>query len=124
MIGGGIEELTALAPVKPRKPKKKSPTQRSLEHMREQGFRCQVVEHWVPHVNIRRDLFGFIDVLCIKDGQVVAIQACSGTDVSKRVLKIVESEAQPDVVKCGWRIVVHGWRKNAKNRWVLREVEL
>jgi hypothetical protein len=115
-------ELPIAAPVK-RKAKPKSPTQRSLAYMREQGYLCQVVEHWNPFAHIRQDLYGFIDVLCVKGEDIVGVQACSATDSSKRVTKIVEHENYPLVIKA-MRIIVHGWRKNAAGRWTLREVEL
>ena len=38
-----------------------TPTQRTLKHMRERGYTCQVVEHWNPFARIRQDLYGFID---------------------------------------------------------------
>jgi len=36
-----------------------------MEALREKGFHCGVVERWIPGANIRRDLFGFIDVLAV-----------------------------------------------------------
>ena len=47
----------------------------------------------------------------------------SGSNVAARVTKIAESEATPDIRKAGMGIIVHGWRKSARNRWVLREVD-
>ena len=136
LVEGGVENtdpehLAALAvdlstePPAPKhkRKKSKSPTQRSLEHWRAKGYVCAIVEHWNPWVRIRQDLYGFIDVLAIKDEDIVGIQACSGTDVSKRVTKIVEHANYPLVTKA-LRIVVQGWRKNAARKWMLREVEL
>lgn len=97
-----------------------SPTQRSLAYLREQGYTAAVVERWNPHARIRQDLFGFVDLVAIRDGETLAVQACSGSDVSKRVAKIAASEAAPKVRSAGWRIEVHGWRKNASGRYVLR----
>jgi hypothetical protein len=53
----------------------------------------------------------------------LAVQTTSGSNVSARVAKIAEAEATPDMRAAGWKIVVHGWRKNAAGRWVLREVD-
>jgi len=118
-----LGDVAAAPEPKKRKAKRKSPTQRTLEHMRELGYLCQVVEKWNPHAMIRQDLFGFIDVLCIKEGNIIGVQACSGGDVSTRIAKIVEHDNWPTVCRA-IRVVVHGWRKNAAGRWVLREVEL
>ena len=112
-------------PTKPKRKKSKatSPTQRSLKYWREQGYLCDVVEHWNPHAFKRQDLFGFIDVLCVKGEDIVGVQSTSGDHVAERVTKITEHELYPLVCKA-IRIVVQGWRKNAAGRWVSREVEL
>lgn len=101
-----------------------SPTARSLAYLRAAGYTAAVVEHWNPHARIRQDLFGFVDVLGIKPGETLAVQATSGSNVSKRVDKIAEHINIGAVREAGWRIVVHGWRKNAKGRWTLREVDV
>ena len=78
-----------------------------------------ITEKWNPHVRIRQDLFGFIDLLAIRKGETLAVQTTS-TGVSSRIKKIMESDYLPKVRDAGWRIVVHGWRKNSKGRYVLR----
>ena len=95
-----------------------SPTQRTLKHMREQGYLCWIVEHWNAFAKKRQDLYGFIDVLCVRDGETVAVQTTSYGNVSARVTKIAEHENVGMVRKAGWRILVHGW-DGAK----LREVD-
>ena len=101
---------------------KTSPTQRSLKHLREQGYRVAIVEKWNPHARIRQDLFGFIDLLALKGAETLAIQSTSRANVSARVQKITDAEALSDVRKAGWRIVVHGWGK-LKAGWTLKEVD-
>lgn len=97
-----------------------TPTQRSLDYLRKQGYRVAIVERWNAHARIRQDLFGCIDLLAIKDGETLAVQTTSGSNVSARVKKIAEAEAIGDIRNAGWSFHVHGWRKNSKNRWVLR----
>ena len=101
-----------------------SPTKRSMDRLRAEGWLVEVVERWIPRVNIRKDLWGFIDLLAIKDGEVLAVQATSGSNVSGRVKKIAEHENIEQVRMLGWRIEVWGWRKSARNRWVLRVVDV
>lgn len=108
---------------RPRKSKGKSPTARSLEHWRAQGYLCDVVERRVPHCFTTRDAFGFIDILCVKGEDIVGVQTTSSGNLAARVDKITSHENYPLVVKA-MRVVVEGWRKNAKGRWVRREVEL
>jgi len=92
-----------------------SPTQRSLKYMRDKGYLCDVVEKWIPGANIRKDLYGFADVLCVKnttfrDGEppIVVVQSTSHSNISARVKKIMESQNLPIVAGAGIMVVVHG----------------
>jgi carbonic anhydrase len=100
-----------------------SPTQRSLKHLRKLGYLAEVVEKTIPRVFIRKDLYGFIDILAIRDGEILGVQATSGSNVASRVDKIANHDNVGAVRKAGIRIHVHGWRKNSNRRWVLREVD-
>ena len=101
-----------------------SPTQRSLKLMRDRGYLCEVTERWNPFAKIRQDLFNFVDVLCIKDGETVAVQTTSYSNVSARIKKISELDTPPIVKMAGWKIIIQGWHKNKEGKWVVREVEL
>lgn len=100
-----------------------TPTQRTLAELRRRGYRAAITERWNPFAKIRQDLWGIVDVLAIREGETLAVQCTSGSNVSARVQKIADSEATPDLRKAGWKIVVFGWRKNAKGKWILREVD-
>lgn len=101
-----------------------SPTQRTLKHLRELGYKAQVVEHFNSWTKRRIDLFTIIDVVAVGHGETLGVQCTSGSNVSSRVAKIADAEATPALREAGWKLVVHGWRKNSKNRWVLREVDV
>ena len=93
--------------------------------MRKRGYPLvQVVEKWIPMIHKRIDLFGIGDVLCVSETEIVIVQCTSSSNAASRVTKIAESDALPILLKAGFRILVHGWRKNSVNRWVLREVDL
>lgn len=96
---------------------KTTPTQRTLAEMRKRGYVCEVTEKWNPFARIRQDLFGFIDVLCLGDGEIIGVQATSAGNVSARVKKIADHENVCAVRKAGMRLLVHGW-----NGAKLREV--
>jgi len=100
-----------------------TPTQRSLAHLRADGWQVAIVEHWNPFARIRQDLFGVLDLLAVRDGVTLGVQTTSGSNVSARVKKIAESDAVPALRRAGWAIHVHGWRKGANGRWALREVD-
>lgn len=91
--------------------------------MRGLGYEAQVTERWNPYGRVRIDLYGFIDVLCVGNGETIGVQTTSYSNVSKRVAKINVSPILPKLKEAGWKIVVHGWRK-VKNRYKLREVEI
>lgn len=101
-----------------------SPTARTLEALRKEGWLAWVVEKWIPQVRKRSDLFGFIDILAIKDGEVLAVQATSRSNVSSRVRKIADHENVGAVRLAGWRIEVWGWGKMANGRWQRRVVDV
>lgn len=75
---------------------KKRPTQRTLEYLRSQGCLVDVVERFIkvpkhPGGGIRRDLFGIIDILAIRNGELVGIQTTSGGNHSIHLRKCVHS---------------------------------
>lgn len=100
-----------------------SPTQLSLKEMRGRGYTCQITEHWNQFARIRQDLFGFGDVLCLGDNEVIMVQTTSYSNMSARIKKISEHENVSAVRKANIRILVHGWHK-VKNRWVMKEVDI
>jgi hypothetical protein len=100
-----------------------SPTQRSLKLMRERDYECEVVERWNAWSRTRKDLFGFIDILCLgTDGSIVGVQSTSDSNGAARVTKIADSPLVGRVRSAGIRIVVQGWRK-VKGRWQVREID-
>lgn len=104
-----------------------SPTQRSLNKLRKEGWLAAVVERWNPYAKIRQDLFGFIDIIAVRGDTILAVQTTSGSNVSDRVDKIRQSQAAQVWLESGSRkVVVHGWRmagpRGARKTWQCREV--
>ena len=107
--------------------KSNSPAQLTLKEMRKRGYRAEVTERWIPGANIRKDLYGFVDVLCVGLGDTIAIQSTSLPNISTRCRKITEdcSEQLRDIRDSGWTVLVHGWKKNDdRNRWELTELDI
>jgi hypothetical protein len=67
--------------------KGKSPTARSLDLLRREGWQAQVVEKWNPFAKVRQDLFGFIDIVAVRDGQVLGVQATTVSNMAARKTK-------------------------------------
>ena len=101
-----------------------SPTQLSLKDMRARGYYAEVVERFNSFTKTSNDFAGFIDVLCLGDGEIVGVQTTSYGNMSARLKKIREHDNLPAVLKSGMRVIVQGWRKNKSNRWECREVEI
>lgn len=101
-----------------------TPTQRSLAHLRREGYEVAIVEHWNSFIRRRQDLFGIIDLLAVREGETLGVQTTSGSNVSARVRKIAEAAITPTLRKAGWTLHVHGWRKGANGRWALRVVDV
>lgn len=95
----------------------KSPTQLSLAKLREEGYLVDVVERWIPGANIRKDLYGFIDILALKGKETLAVQTTSAGNMSARCKKIADHENVGAVREAGWTIHVHGWHQDDKRKW-------
>lgn len=98
-----------------------TPTQRTLQRCRDNGWEADVCERWVPIKNhpgggVRKDLFGFIDVLVLGDDETLAIQATSGSNGNARVIKITTECRKQAIswIRNGNKIQVWAWRKLKK----------
>lgn len=92
---------------------KKSPTALTIDSLWADGCQLvQKVETWNPWAKKRNDLFECWDVLAIRDGQTIAVQTTSRSNISARVKKIAECESTAHLRKAGWILLVHGWDKH------------
>lgn len=114
-----------------------SPTARSLEKLRKDGFIAAVVEKWVPcgpqgykGKIITRDVWNFGDILACKVGQIGAtlVQTTTAGNMNARIDKIKSIAESGIWLAAGNRIVVHGWSKKgkagARKLWECRVVEI
>jgi len=107
-----------------------SPTSRSLEQLKKDGYFAQVVERWNPYAKIRQDLFGVIDIVAIKATEmgVLAIQATSGSNTYARVVKCLESPFLAAWLGSGNRLEVWGWAKRGargeRKLWTLKKTPI
>lgn len=111
------------------------PTQRCNAELKKRGWRFQVVEHWVsipnhPGGGVRRDLFGFIDILVIKpDGKLLAIQATGGSGSHahrrRKILGECREAAEAWLSHPGRELAIWSWNKRGsrgqRKVWTLRE---
>lgn len=100
-----------------------SPMQRSLKKLRDEGYHCEITEHFSR--GLKHDLWGFCDILAIKENEVLAVQTTSAANKSARIKKITESEKIAYVRKAGIRVVVHAWGlKKKTGKWESNEEDL
>lgn len=117
--------------------KKKQPTERSLDWLRDRGYHVDKTEHWIgnpftPKFRKRKDLFGCIDVVALHPDKrgVLGVQATARSGVSARVTKSCTEcrRALKLWLRAGNRFLVMGWfarkeattGKKAKKAFVLR----
>jgi hypothetical protein len=111
-----------------KKPKGQSPTSRTLQYLKKQGWCGGVVEKWNHITKIRQDLFGIIDIVALCDTDLIGIQATSDANVSSRVEKIKASPYLRPWLQTGAKVEVWGWAKKGARgkakRWTLRVVPI
>ena len=99
--------------------------QPTLKELRKATDCVQVVEHWCQFSRRRKDLFGFVDVLACAGSETIAVQTTSWNNVSARAKKMSESPYLDCLRRAGWKVLIHGWKKNDKtNRYELKVLDL
>ncbi len=88
-----------------------SPTQRTLAKLRKEGWTCAITEKWNQYARVRQDLFGFCDVIAIKPGTILAVQACAGASHAARRDKILAEPRAAEWLNAGGQIAVLSWAK-------------
>ena len=104
-----------------------SPTQRTLDRLRSEGWTCQSVEKHAPRfagkmeikgrlqsvftLTTRIDLFGCIDVIAIRDGETLGIQATGGGNNSHRLAKIRAEPRMQAWLAANNRLEIWEWRQ-------------
>ena len=101
-----------------------SNTQRTLEYLKKQGYRCGITERWCSFTNRRYDLFGFLDIIALdaEKKRTIGVQSF-GTDFQAHVRKITVDKREDallwllsgnQLMLCGWRKLK---RKNKDGSW-------
>ena len=108
--------------------KKTALTAKTMKMLRDDGWFVEKVEYWNAFAKRRKDLFGIIDVVAIKEGEpgVLGIQVTSKANISARKKKAKEAPELAAWLSCGNRFVVHGWflRATGRRKWCVKEVDI
>lgn len=97
--------------------------QRTVALFESRGYKCDIVESYNAFTKRKKDLFGVFDILAIGNGETVAIQLTSKSNMSARVKKIANSDMLPTILESKWRIFVIGWYKKENGRYDYKEFE-
>lgn len=92
-----------------------SPTARTLHALRKAGHLVAVVERWIPQAKVRRDLYGFGDILAVSDAGIWAVQVSMTGDRGRRLEKLQNLVIGPRVVRwlrAGGHVFVIAWTKH------------
>jgi hypothetical protein len=99
-----------------------TPTQLSLGYLREDGWTVDICERWVPNGQgvggVRRDLFGLVDLVALRDGETMGVQTTTDSNVSAHLRKMTDDDhaaALAALRDAGWAVVIHGWRKSTRD---------
>jgi len=79
------------------------------------GFEVGMVERYIHFVRKRIDLFGIIDIIAIRPGEIIGVQSC-GQAFSAHMKKMNESEFTQKWLESGAGLQLWGWRKVKKKR--------
>lgn len=90
----------------------KSPTAQTIKILKKNGWHPAIVERWNQFAKVRQDLFGFIDLLAMKNnGVLLGIQATSTGNMSARTEKSLASPMLRVWLSTGNMFEVWGWSK-------------
>jgi len=113
-----------------------SPTQRTLRALRQEGRICAIAEkflHKVGPFGIRKDLFGFIDIIVLDPIRGIGGIQSTGQAFRAHFDKLMDSECSENVIawlKAGGFVELWGWRKvklkrgGKAQRWMPRVKEI
>jgi hypothetical protein len=105
-----------------------TPTARTLARLRELGYRADVVERRLPRCFITRDLFGCIDVVAVRPGEVLGVQCTSASHLAARLRKARAAPGLRAWLAAGAHFEVWGWAKRRprgrRKVWCVRRVAL
>ena len=86
----------------------------SRKMLEEAGWTVSITEQTIPHCFIKRDTYGFGDLLaCSPTRGIMLVQATGGGNGTKRAEKTRLEPRHAIWLASGGRIQIHDWRKRA-----------
>ena len=88
-------------------------TPKALKRLRDDGYLVNIVEKTIPRTYIKQDLYGFIDLLAIRENEILGIQVTSYSNFAARRTKIQNHENLAAVLASGIIVEVWGFKKGS-----------
>ena len=89
----------------------------SRKKLESEGWTCSTVEQTIPHYFIKRDCYGFGDILaCSPTRGIMLVQATGGGNLSTRAEKTRLEPRHAIWLASGGRIQIHDWVKRANQK--------
>ena len=97
-----------------------SPTSRTLNYIKDQGWIADTVERWVknpkhPAGGFRKDFLNCIDIIALSSCDIIGFQSC-GQAFAEHDRKILAEPLALKWLEAGGRLILIGWRKILKKR--------
>lgn len=97
------------------------------ELLQADGYAVDITERWLPRGKTTKDLFGFADMVAVKEGEVgtLYVQATTIEHMTDRLEKIRREPRARTVLLSGNRILLVGWRlakalPGSRGEWIHR----
>ena len=93
-----------------------SPTARSLQELRKQGYVAEVVERRLPIPGkfVTQDFLGGIDILAISERVILGVQATTDSNMSSHITKAANEPRLRVWLKAGGQFQIWAWGKHGK----------
>lgn len=88
-----------------------TPTARTLNWLRKEGWNADVVERYNAFVRRRFDLFGGLDIVAVRDRETLGVQCTTVDNQAARLAKLADLPGIQAWLKAGNLCWVVGWSK-------------
>ena len=85
-----------------------------MKKLREDGWEAEKVEQTIPKTYIKRDLFNCIDIVAIREGMTLGVQATSIAHIRDHIEKHNKEPLLYLWLKAKNRFQIWGWAKQGK----------
>lgn len=104
------------------------PSGRTKKHYKDCGIPIDDVERTIPGTFIKKDLFGWADLVALLPGKIYGIQVTGGGQHANRRAKVLSNWLARKWLLCGGGIKIVSWSKQKAGtkrlHWVMREEEV